>query len=392
MRYILFDEAQRWKQLLPLTFTRPLSLLRVGIFTGLERWQNHLGAAVEIYTVPELQTLWKNPNQGEAVWINAAWLPKAEDVDLVASLGQNEFLSDKSGQILAYRSEQGPDHEKGKPSRLKVLDDVHLINHAWDIFSQNGWAIRQDFGWIKAHKSSHGIQDPFTHAYHTSNIFIEEGVSIKAAILNAEDGPIYIGKAAQIQEGAMIKGPCAILEHAVVNMGAKIRPDCTIGPFCKVGGELNNAVLFGYSNKAHDGFLGNSVIGEWCNLGADTNNSNLKNNYGKVKAYSYQAAELIDTNLLFCGLIMGDHSRSGINAMFNTGTVVGVGCNIFDAGFPPKHIPNFSWGSALSGFQLYDFEKFIEVETRVYARRSQILDPSYISYLKMLHDKAKLNF
>ncbi len=216
---------------------------------------------------------------------------------------------------------------------------------------------------------------------------MEEGVDIKAAIINAEDGPVYIGKNVQIQEGSMLKGPIALLDHSVVNMGAKIRPDTTIGPFCKVGGEINNCVFFGFSNKAHDGFLGNSVIGEWCNLGADTNNSNLKNNYSEVKVYSYNDQKMIGTGLQFCGLLMGDHSKTSINTMLNTGTVIGVGCNIFDGGFPPKHIIAFSWGGSRDGFEVFRFEKFLEAETKVFARRKQVISGDYIALLSDLYSE-----
>jgi len=268
---------------------------------------------------------------------------------------------------------------------------VEFLSRTWEIFSKNGKTLRNDFELITEGRKSEDITDPFTIVYGRDQIFLEEGVDIKASILNASEGPIYIGKNAQIQEGSIIKGPFALLDHSVVNMGAKIRPDTTIGPYCKVGGEINNSVFFGFSNKAHDGFLGNSVIGEWCNLGADTNNSNLKSNYGEVKVYSYALQKMVGTGLQFCGLLMGDHSKSSINSMFNTGTVVGIGCNIFDCGFPPKHVISFSWGGSRDGFELYQFDKFIEVEKRVFARRKMEMEVPFEQMLKSIYnEKEKL--
>jgi UDP-N-acetylglucosamine diphosphorylase/glucosamine-1-phosphate N-acetyltransferase len=267
---------------------------------------------------------------------------------------------------------------------VQEFPDAQVISMPWHIFSFNGKVLRNDFEICTKGRVSEELTDPFTVVYGNHQLFLEEGVDIKAAVINASEGPVYIGKNAQIQEGSVIKGPFALLDNSVVNMGAKIRPDTTIGPFCKVGGEINNSVLFGYSNKAHDGFLGNSVLGEWCNLGADTNTSNLKNNYAEVKIWSYVEEEMIPTGLQFCGLLMGDHSKSGINTMFNTGTVVGPGCNIFDGGFPPTHLPAFTWGGVRTGFEMYRFDKFLEAESRVYARRNKKITEEYENLLRHL--------
>jgi UDP-N-acetylglucosamine diphosphorylase/glucosamine-1-phosphate N-acetyltransferase len=241
---------------------------------------------------------------------------------------------------------------------------------------------------ITAGRKSTPISDPHTHTYNSSEIFIEEGAVLHTAVLNAEGGPIYIGKNSQVQEGAILRGPFSLGEGAVINMGGKMRADTTVGPFCKIGGEVSNSVVFGYSNKSHDGFLGNSVLGEWCNLGADTNTSNLKNNYDHVRLWSYTKKSFVDTGLPFCGLIMGDHSKSGINTMFNTGTVVGVSSNIFGAGYPRNFIPSFQWGGA-GGFVDYKYEKAMETAERVMARRNLKLDEIEREILKSVFDQSK---
>ena len=237
------------------------------------------------------------------------------------------------------------------------------------MFLRNGAEIRRDFVLLTQGRTSQPVNDAHTVVYGAENIFIEEGVKIRAAILNAEDGPIYLGKNSQVHEGAILKGPLALCEGSHINAGAKMRGDNTVGPFSKVGGEVGNSIVLGYSNKGHDGYLGNSVIGEWCNLGADTNTSNLKNNYAAVKIWSHAASRFVDTGQTFCGLMMGDHSKCGINTMFNTGTVVGVGANIFGAGFPRTFIPSFSWGGA-AGFETFNLPKANEVAERVMARRA----------------------
>ncbi len=259
-----------------------------------------------------------------------------------------------------------------------------MIRNNWDIFVLNGGQIRADFTLFDM-KHSQPIDDKHTIVYNKENIFVEEGVKIRAAILNAESGPIFIGRNAEIQEGSVIKGPFALCEGAVINMGAKMRGDTTIGPYSKVGGEINNSVIFGYSNKAHDGFLGNSVIGEWCNLGADTNTSNLKNNYSNVKVWSYLFNDYIDSDRQFCGLMMGDHSKAGINTMFNTGTVVGVNANIFGGGFPPKFIPSYAWGGS-EGFQRFEFDKAMQVASKVMERRNIMLENEDYEILKYVYN------
>ncbi|EIM78671.1 transferase hexapeptide repeat containing protein [Nitritalea halalkaliphila LW7] len=226
---------------------------------------------------------------------------------------------------------------------------------------------------LTAGQESAPLLDPHTKVYAPENIFIAPGARVHAAVLNASTGPIYIGKDAEVQEGALIRGPFSMGEGSVVNMGAKVRGDTSLGPHCKIGGEVSNAVFFGYSNKGHDGFLGNAVIGEWCNLGADTNNSNLKNNYAPVKVWDYSKGRFTQTGLQFCGLLMGDHAKCGINTMFNTGTVVGVGANVFGAGFPRNFVPDFSWGGA-AGLSTFTFSKFEETASVVMKRRGLDFD------------------
>ena len=241
------------------------------------------------------------------------------------------------------------------------------VETTWDIFSKNGAAIKADFDLITKNRTSAPIPEK-TVAFNSEAIFIEEGAKLPLCVLNATDGPIYIGKNAEIMEGSMVRGPFALCEESTLKMGTKIYGSTTVGPHSKVGGEVNNSVFFGYSNKGHDGFLGNSVIGEWCNLGADTNNSNLKNNYAEVRLWSYETENFAKTGLQFCGLMMGDHSKCGINTMFNTGTVVGVSANIFGSGFPRNFIPSFSWGGA-KGFTTYLTSKAFEVAKVVMLRR-----------------------
>jgi UDP-N-acetylglucosamine diphosphorylase/glucosamine-1-phosphate N-acetyltransferase len=248
-----------------------------------------------------------------------------------------------------------------------------IIDQVWKIFQYNGGQIKADFRLITSSRLSAGIHDPHTRLYGEQNIFIEEGVLTRAAVLNAENGPIYLGKNSSIQEGALIKGPFALGEGSQVCMGAKMRGDVSIGPYCKVGGEVSTSVIFGYSNKAHDGFLGCSVLGEWCNLGADTNTSNLKNNYENTKLWSYAKKGFVSTDLMFCGLVMSDHSKCGINTMFNTGTVAGVSANIFGAGFPRNFIPSFSWGGT-AGFTTFQLNKAFETASRAMERKSVIFD------------------
>lgn len=356
MQINLFDSQQIRENLLPFTFTRPVASIRIGILTISEKWQKY-GFGVGFETQEYLSQ--KFPSLTTNIKINGALCPNASLVEAIKSLNSNEQLV--SGETVLAINGSGT-------KSVNFHGEFRMIHQPWEIFQFNREQIEADFKLITEGRKSQPITDPHTIVYGEKNIFLEEGASIKAAIINAEHGPVYIGKNAHVHEGAIIHGAFALCESAHVNMGAKIKGDSTVGPFSKVGGEVSNAVIFGYSNKGHDGFLGNSVIGEWCNLGADTNTSNLKNNYAPVKLWSYSTQRFAQTGLQFCGLMMGDHAKCGINTMFNTGTVVGVGANVFGAGFPKNFVPSFSWGGA-SGLITFQVKKFYEVADAVMKRR-----------------------
>lgn len=356
---------------MPFTLTRPVSEMRVGIITITEKWEKYLHTKASFHTVDYLSTKYPGKSTEDNLLINGAICPDPQLIAAIGALKKEEAIS-KNGVLIAAQT-RSPSFDN-----VKVMEYEHsitLIDQVWKIFQYNAAEIKADFELITKGKKSQELKDPHTIIYGEvgKNIFIEEGAIIKAAVLNAENGPIYIGKNAQIQEGALIRGPFALCEGSHVNMGAKIRGDSTVGPFSKVGGEISNSVIFGFSNKGHDGFLGNSVIGEWCNLGADTNTSNLKNNYANVKIWNYKKGGFKDTGLQFCGLIMGDHSKCSINTMFNTGTVTGVGCNIFGDGFPRTFIASFAWGGA-AGFSTFQLEKMLDTAERVYERRGKKLE------------------
>lgn len=363
MDITLFDPAETRRSLLPFTFTRPIADIRIGILKISEKWEHHgfnIGFATEDY----LSAKFKSNNAG--IRVNGGLCPDSSLVGAIKSL--------KEGQKLISGEQELASNGEGK-EEITYHESFRLISNPCDIFQFNKEQIISDYALITDGRKSAMITDPHTVVYGVENIFIEEGASIRAAILNAEDGPIYIGKNAQIHEGAIIKGAFALCEGSHVNMGAKIKGDSTIGPYSKVGGEISNSVIFGYSNKGHDGFLGNSVIGEWCNLGADTNTSNLKNNYTAVKLWNYNTGRFANTGLQFCGLMMGDHAKCGINTMFNTGTVVGVGANVFGSGYPRNFVPSFAWGGA-SGLTTFQLSKFYEVAEAVMKRRGVELDDS----------------
>ena len=317
------------------------------------------------------------------MYINASLLPTEEIVSKIKSLQKGEAIVHQE-RVLAFISTEVKysEIEKLTFSKKIEIENCQLIERPWHIFQQNGNEIRKDFQNVISTEQNHPISDLHTTIYAKENIFIGKNVKIKASVLNAETGPIYIGDNCEIQEGSLIRGPFALCEGSTVSMGAKMKGDNTIGPYCKVGGEISNSILFGYSNKGHDGFLGNSVLGEWCNLGADTNTSNLKNNYSNVSIYSYAENGNVDTGSQFCGLTMGDHSKAGINTMFNTGTVVGVSANVFEGDFPTKNIPSFAWGKN----EVYDFDKAIETAKRVMERRGKSLSEAEMKVLKVVFE------
>ncbi|MFN0048459.1 MAG: GlmU family protein [Cytophagales bacterium] len=389
MNILLFDDINIKKALLPFTFTRPVCEIRVGINTIAEKWRNiSSNHKISYLTEPYLAQKYRFVKSDINYLVNGSLFPDANLIEAISKLSLGEGLV-KHGVLLAVCIDFIPFLEglDTIPSILQMIDyeqDITILRNQWDIFTMNGSQIKVDFEFISK-RTSQQISDKHTIVYNPENIFIEEGAKIKAAVLNAESGPIYIGKNAEIQEGSIVRGPFALCEGAVINMGSKMRGDTTIGPYSKVGGEINNSVILGYSNKAHDGFLGNSVIGEWCNLGADTNTSNLKNNYSNIKVWNYHENDYVDSGRQFCGLMMGDHSKTGINSMFNTGTVVGVNANIFGGGYPPKYIPSYAWGGS-EGFQKFDFDKAMQVAAKVMERRNVMMENEDYEILRYIYN------
>lgn len=366
MNYILFDGTVR-NQLLPFTYTRPVADIRVGILTIREKWEKFLGFTTTTITEDYLAEKFPMVELDENVMINASFLPNEELVGMIKNLSENQAII-CDDEMLAFYATASQEEVNFESYEIFEVDcEYTRIENTWDIFSKNAHAIQEDFNLLTEDRESQPIPEG-VQCMNPTNIFIEEGAQVLFSTLNASNGPIYIAKDAQIMEGCTVRGPFALCEHATLKMGAKIYGGTTIGPESKVGGEVNNSVVFGFSNKGHDGFLGNSVIGEWCNIGADSNNSNLKNNYAEVRLWSYETENFAKTGLQFCGLMMGDHSKCGINTMFNTGTVVGVSANIFGGGFPRNFIPSYSWGGS-SGFTTYLTKKSFEVAEVVMARR-----------------------
>ncbi|MBL7894057.1 MAG: GlmU family protein [Bacteroidia bacterium] len=369
MNLILIDDKKVWQQLLPLTYTRPVSEIRVGILTIREKWEKHLKVKASYQTEVYLSGKFQfSASKGDSLFINSCVIPDDKLIAKIKKLKSGQGLK-HDNKWIAYKSEAINFNENTVLQNSEAYSNsLVLIEHVWDIFKKNGEAIQLDFSLLTKGRKSQVLSKSNTVIGKRNQIFLEKGAKAEAAIFNTTSGPIYIGKNAEVMEGSVIRGPFSLGEESALKLSCKVYGPTTIGPHSKVGGEVNNSVIFGYSNKAHDGFLGNSVLGEWCNLGADTNNSNLKNNYGNVKLHSYATGKNEDTGLQFCGLIMGDHSKSGINTMFNTGTVVGVGANIFGGGFPPTHIPSFTWGGA-EGMETYRLDKMFETAQRVFERR-----------------------
>jgi UDP-N-acetylglucosamine diphosphorylase/glucosamine-1-phosphate N-acetyltransferase len=367
MNYILFDGTVR-NALLPFTFTRPVADIRIGILTIREKWEKYLGSTTTTLTEEYLMEKYPMVEMEQNIMINASFLPNAILVDLIQNLEQNQAVV-FGDEIVAFYTNETQEEVNFEQYDLVVYGGEFLrIENTWDIFSKNDRAIREDFELLTADRVSQPIPKS-VNVIAPENIFIEAGAKLEFVTLNASTGPIYIGANAEIMEGSVIRGPFALCESGRVKLATKVYGATTVGPHSVIGGEVNNSVLFGYSNKGHDGFLGNSVLGEWCNIGADSNNSNLKNNYEEVRLWSYETEGFAKTGLQFCGLMMGDHSKCGINTMFNTGTVVGVSANIFGAGFPRNFVPSYSWGGA-SGFSTYITSKAFQTAKIVMARRN----------------------
>jgi UDP-N-acetylglucosamine diphosphorylase/glucosamine-1-phosphate N-acetyltransferase len=379
MNIILFEDAKYRNQLKPLTLTRPIGDLRLGILKINEKWEQLLNTKVTFLTESYLQKKFKYVAERQNRYVNSSFLPTPALVKLTQSLIFGEVIKCK-GEVVAYCSDKFGDYNENKVIELKPKD-AKVLRNLPDLFLQNADEISSDYLLLTVNRKSNKITDPHTRTYAAKNIFIEKDANLKACILNAENGPIYIGENAIVQEGAVIIGPAAICHNSMVAFGARIRPNTTLGPGSRVGGEVGNSIFYANSNKAHDGFLGNSYIGEWCNLGANTNNSNLKNNYKEVSLYNYNEKALVNSGEVFCGTFMGDFTKAGISTMFNTGTVIGVSANVFGAGFQAKFIPSFSWGGNAEGYADYRFDKAKEVINATLARREKELSTDDIKIL-----------
>lgn len=386
MMKIVFSDAQYWEDFLPLTYTRPVSEIRMGILTFQERWKKLLQIEeVSFLTEDYLQKKFPETSHHDSLLIVPNFLPNEKVLEQMTTLQKGEALIYQN-EVIAARLDMADFSLSQITKMTDVEGELLFIKSPADIFTHNEAFLDFDFDLITKGRVSQELSPTNQFLGDKKNLFIEEGAEVECATLNAKTGKIYIGKNTEIMEGALIRGGLALCEGSKINMGAKVYGPTTIGPYSKIGGEVNNIVVLGYSNKGHEGFLGNSVIGEWCNLGADTNSSNLKNNYANVKLWNYRQAKFLDTGLQFCGLIMGDHSKSAINTQFNTGTVVGVAANIFKPGFPPNLIKSFSWGG-MNGDEKYRLDKVFEVMEKVMQRRKVVLtdiDKEIFSHLYQL--------
>jgi len=386
MNYILFDGPVR-NALLPFTFTRPVADILIGIMTIRQKWEARLGSTITTITEDYLSEKFPMVELEENVMINAAYLPNDTLAEMVSNLTANQAIFKGEDVIAFFTNENQEEVDFDSYEILQYNDDILTVEHTWDIFSKNDAAIREDFIYLTEDRKSQPIPKS-VNVIAPENIFIEEGAKLEFVTLNASTGPIYIGKNAEIMEGTVIRGPFALCENAQVKLNAKVYGATTVGPGSRIGGEVKNSILFANSNKGHDGFLGDSVLGEWCNIGADSNNSNLKNNYEEVKLWSYETEGFAKTGLQFCGLMMGDHSKCGINTMFNTGTVVGVSANIFGSGFPRNFVPSFSWGGA-AGFTTYVTKKAFETAKLVMGRRNIDFDETEAAILEHIFEETK---
>ncbi|MCF8715219.1 GlmU family protein [Joostella atrarenae] len=366
MNYILFDGPVR-NALLPFTYTRPVADIRIGILTIREKWEKYLGYTTTTVTEEYLEESYPMVEMEENILINSSFIPNEGVVELVKDLKENQAIFFGEEVIAFYTKEGQEDVDLSTYEAFEYEGECLQLQNTWDIFSKNGEAMEADFKLLTSGRRSEPIPSS-NNVIAPNNIFLEEGVTIEFCTLNATNGPIYLGKDSLVMEGSIIRGGFSLGENSIVKMGAKIYGPTTIGPGCKIGGEVNNSVLFENSNKGHEGFLGNSVLGEWCNIGADTNSSNLKNDYSPVRLWNYETENFAKTGLQFCGMMMGDHSKCGINTMFNTGTVIGVNANIFGSGYQRNFIPSFSWGGA-NGLTTYQPKKAYAAAEAMMKRR-----------------------
>ncbi len=390
---ILFDINQQHLELLPLAFTRPIADIRIGILTIREKWERLLPGSYSYLTPEYMAEKYPATITPDNLFIASHLIPDENLATQVDRLNPGEALTDHD-TVIAFRGTEADFHEGRHTTSVPVGEEPRYINHLYDIFLLNGECLEADFRLITRGRtgqplspSNRVIGDP-CFADGTPKIFLEPGAKAECAIFNVTNGPIYLGADSEVMEGSCIRAPFAACEHAYVNMGAKIYGATTLGPYCKVGGELNNVVMFGFSNKAHDGFLGNAIIGEWCNLGAGSVASNLKNDYSEIKLWNYPTRRFLRTNLQFCGLIMGDHSKAGINTMFNTATVVGVGVNIHGAGFPRNFVASFSEGGT-AGFTDVQLPKFYAIAEKMMARRGRTLTEADKDIFEAIYNQAE---
>jgi UDP-N-acetylglucosamine diphosphorylase/glucosamine-1-phosphate N-acetyltransferase len=382
MEINLFDDSA-WLSLRPLTFTRPVADLRIGILTIAEKWAKYLDATNFGYqTAPYLST--KYPSISAQLSINGSICPDKQLIEAVFLLKDGECLIQDS-LIIAFKSHLPLlwNEVNEKLKNVAYPKEVVQIKYPENIFSYNHVELVKDFELLTKGKTSAKLSN--TNVFLGDDIFVEEGATAECSTFNSLQGPIYLGKNSQVWEGSNIRGSFALCNDSQIKMGAKIYGKTTIGPFSRVGGEINNSVIWGYSSKGHDGYLGNAVLGQWCNIGADSNNSNLKNNYAEVRLWDYEKETFRKTGLQFCGLIMADHAKCAINTMFNTGTVAGVSANIFSAGFPRNFIPDFAWGGA-HGFDVYTLEKMLQTAEKVFERRNMKLDDKEAAILSHVFD------
>ncbi len=385
MMQLVFSDAQYWEDFLPLTFTRPVAAMRCGILTFSERWQKILeNPEVTYFTEMYLQDKFKSPEEKESLFLVPNFLPTETVIQQIKDLKQGEALVYEDELIAAKINMKGFSLNQIE-KMTDIKEDLIFFKRPKDLFSYNHHAIDFDFELLTKGRTSQELSSTNGFLGDKKDLFIEEGAEIEFSTLNTKTGKIYIGKNAEVMEGCHLRGPITLGENSKFNLGSKIYGATTIGPHCKVGGEVNNIIIFGYSSKGHEGFVGNSVIGEWCNFGADTNSSNMKNNYGSVKFWNYRTKSFEDTGLQFAGLIMGDHSKTAINTQLNTGTVIGVASNIFKPGFPPNLVENFSWGG-LKDDERFKLDKVYEVAERAMARRKVALTEEDKAILKHIFD------
>lgn len=387
MNYILFDASRN--SLLPLTYTRPVCDIRIGILTIREKWEKYLGEKTSTITEDYLSAKYPTEQSEEMMLINGSICPTPKLLKAIKGLKVGQALVCQGNVVAMYKTKAQFLSEEDSTQEIEVEYDFIKINNTWDIFVFNDKALREDFELLTQNRKSAPLSST-NRVVGEQNIFVEEGAMVEFAILNAKEGPIYIGKDAEVMEGSIVRGPFAMCEHSVLKMASKIYGATTLGPYVKVGGEVSNVVIFGYSNKAHDGFIGNSVIGEWCNIGADTNASNLKNTYEEVRVWSIEKNTFVPTGQTFFGTIMGDHSKCGINTMFNTGTVIGVSSNIYGHGYQRNYIPSFAWGGT-TGLKSYDMEKAIEVAEKMYQRRNVVMSQQDKEILRNVYTQTLKN-